>query len=149
MSRFLPVALLLGLVATAARAQQPDSLAAPTLPDSLVATRLRTAELFPFTTLLPALSRVAGVQATPYSGAPGAWAAVRIRGIAAVTGHSQPLYVVDGVPAYNTEVTPEEWAAAESFFALRRGCGSRDTPQPPSAAPCWTCRSRTWPGWWC
>lgn len=50
---------------------------------------------------------MASVQVTPYSDAPGAWAAVRIRGVSSVTGYSQPLYVVDGVPAYNTEVSPE------------------------------------------
>jgi len=47
------------------------------------------------------------MQVTPYSGAPGAWTAVRIRGVSSVTGCSQPLYVVDGVPAYSTEVSPE------------------------------------------
>ena len=52
----------------------------------------------PFTTIQPALSRVAGVQYTPYSGAPGTGAVVRIRGAASLDSHVQPLYVVDGVP---------------------------------------------------
>ena len=62
-----------------------------------------------FTTVQPVLSRIAGVQVTPYSGAPGAWSTVRIRGVANLTGSSQPLYVVDGVPVYNYDATPESW----------------------------------------
>ena len=46
------------------------------------------------------LSRVAGVQVTPYSGAPGAGAVVRIRGAASLESNVQPLYVVDGVPVF-------------------------------------------------
>jgi TonB-dependent SusC/RagA subfamily outer membrane receptor len=97
-----------------------------------------TVGLPPFTTIQPALSRVAGVQYTPFSGAPGAWAAVRIRGIANVTGSSQPLYVVDGVPVYNTEITPSEWTAAEDFFTNTFPAGApyaRRTPQTPAANP--------------
>ena len=84
----------------------------------------------PFTTIQPALSRVAGVQVTPYSGAPGAWSTVRIRGVANVTGSSQPLYVVDGVPAYNTDVTPEKWHASSGGSPNRIR-----TPHTPSANP--------------
>jgi hypothetical protein len=97
-----------------------------------------TVGLPPFTTIQPALSRVAGVQYTPFSGAPGAWAAVRIRGIANVTGSSQPLYVVDGVPVYNTEITPSEWTAAEDFFTNTFPASApyaRRTPQTPAANP--------------
>ncbi len=91
----------------------------------------------PFTTIQPALSRVAGVQYTPFSGAPGAWATVRIRGISNVTSSSQPLYVVDGVPVYNTEVTPEEWSGAEAFFRNSPSYGlySLTTPHTPTANP--------------
>lgn len=53
-----------------------------------------------FTTVQPLLSRVAGVQVTPYSGAPGAGAVVRIRGAASLDSNVQPLYVVDGVPVF-------------------------------------------------
>ena len=77
------------------------------------------------------LTRVAGVQVTPYSGAPGAWSTVRIRGVANVTGNSQPLYVVDGVPAYNTDVTPEKWSASEGFFRSPFTV----TPHTPTANP--------------
>src|SRR5688500_10909937 len=41
--------------------------------DTVVTVTTSPPRLMPFTTLLPALTRVAGVQATPYSGAPGAW----------------------------------------------------------------------------
>jgi TonB-linked SusC/RagA family outer membrane protein len=51
-------------------------------------------------TLQPALSRAPGVQATPYSGAPGALSVVRIRGASGLAGNPQPLYVVDGVPVF-------------------------------------------------
>ncbi|SET92252.1 SusC/RagA family TonB-linked outer membrane protein [Hymenobacter actinosclerus] len=46
------------------------------------------------------LRQVAGVQATPYSGAPGTGEVVRIRGAASIDSHVQPLYVVDGVPMF-------------------------------------------------
>jgi TonB-dependent SusC/RagA subfamily outer membrane receptor len=51
-------------------------------------------------TIQPALSRVAGVQATPYSGAPGELSVVRIRGASSLAGNPQPLYVLDGVPVF-------------------------------------------------
>jgi TonB-dependent starch-binding outer membrane protein SusC len=42
--------------------------------------------------------KVAGVQMTNNSGAPGGGSTVKIRGASAITGSGQPLYVVDGVP---------------------------------------------------
>lgn len=42
--------------------------------------------------------RVAGVQISQSSGAPGADSEIRIRGISSINGNSNPLYVVDGVP---------------------------------------------------
>ena len=60
----------------------------------------------PFGTLQAALSQVAGVQVTPYSGAPGALLAVRIRGAASLAGNPQPLYVVDGLPAFQGMGSP-------------------------------------------
>ena len=148
MARFLPASVLL-LAATTAHAQQLDSL----LPrrtaiivssaDSttvsplagrnasvLVSSPVVGLNLPPFTTIQPVLTRVAGVQVTPYSGAPGAWSTVRIRGVANVTGSSQPLYVVDGVPAYNTDVTPEKWDGSGG----NRPNPTR-TPHSPSANP--------------
>ncbi len=42
--------------------------------------------------------RVAGVQVTQNSGQPGGAASIRIRGANSITGSSEPLYVVDGIP---------------------------------------------------
>ena len=130
MNRLLPTGFLLLATAAAAQAQQADTLAAH-LADSAavvaVVPALRvsdpmqptvaTARNLPgLTTMQSLLSQVAGVQVTPYSGAPGAWAAVRIRGVNSVTSPSQPLYVVDDVPVYNTDPTPEAWASMRNFF---------------------------------
>ena len=111
MTRLLPAGIFL-LTTTAACAQQldtpatlaPDSLRTDVLPSHIISFRddCKTVEigLPPFTTIQPALSRVAGVQYTPYSGAPGAGAVVRIRGVASLDSNVQPLYVVDGVPVF-------------------------------------------------
>ena len=42
--------------------------------------------------------KLAGVNVTTVSGRPGESAKVRIRGISSITGNSEPLWVVDGVP---------------------------------------------------
>ncbi len=42
--------------------------------------------------------RIAGVQVTQNSGQPGGAASVRIRGANSITGSSEPLYVIDGIP---------------------------------------------------
>ena len=155
--RQILLGLLTCLLGFAAQAQQTDSLpprtaaVATNRADSLkpVILPLRfscTSEpvfiqtstagrLPPFTTIQPVLSRVAGVQVTPYSGAPGAWSTVRIRGVNNITGSSQPLYVVDGVPAYNTEVTPELWSGARDFYRNTLGAQLTLTPQTPTANP--------------
>lgn len=44
------------------------------------------------------LGRVAGVQVTENSAEPGGEISIKIRGIASITGSSQPLVVVDGIP---------------------------------------------------
>lgn len=44
------------------------------------------------------VGRAPGVYVVPSSGAPGAPAAIRIRGITSVLGNNEPLYVIDGVP---------------------------------------------------
>lgn len=44
------------------------------------------------------LGRVAGVQITENSAEPGGEISIRIRGIASITGSTQPLVVVDGIP---------------------------------------------------
>ncbi len=55
-------------------------------------------------------ARVAGVQITQNSGAPGGNVSVRIRGTNSINGTSEPLYVIDGIQIGNTgginEVSP-------------------------------------------
>jgi len=46
--------------------------------------------------------RVAGVQISQKSGEPGSAMNVKIRGISSITGGSDPLYVIDGMPVNNT-----------------------------------------------
>jgi len=42
--------------------------------------------------------RISGVQVTQNSGQPGGAASIRIRGANSITGSSEPLYVIDGIP---------------------------------------------------
>ncbi|MBC6611155.1 SusC/RagA family TonB-linked outer membrane protein [Hymenobacter sp. BT507] len=117
--------LLFGLLCTAAPilAQQPDTLASrrvavviPTIADSLVLSSTDSSRAsfidriqgviierkrsFPFLPIQEQLRQTAGVQVTPYSGAPGAQVVVRIRGAASFANNAQPLYVVDGMPVF-------------------------------------------------
>ena len=50
--------------------------------------------------------KVAGVQVTNNSGAPGGGVTVRVRGATSVRGGNQPLFVVDGVPLDNRSSRP-------------------------------------------
>lgn len=50
--------------------------------------------------------RVAGVSIVSNSGAPGSGQRVRIRGRKSLSASADPLYVIDGVPISNTNVTP-------------------------------------------
>ncbi|MBN2762565.1 MAG: SusC/RagA family TonB-linked outer membrane protein, partial [Bacteroidales bacterium] len=56
--------------------------------------------------------RVAGVQVTQNSGQPGGAASIRIRGASSITGSSEPLYVVDGIPFQGdaTQTAGFDWA---------------------------------------
>lgn len=56
--------------------------------------------------------RVAGVQVTQNSGQPGGGASIRIRGANSITGSSEPLYVIDGIPFQGdgTTVSGFDWA---------------------------------------
>ncbi|MGH7624437.1 MAG: TonB-dependent receptor plug domain-containing protein, partial [Gemmatimonadaceae bacterium] len=49
--------------------------------------------------------KVAGVEITANSGAPGGGMQIRMRGVTSIYGNSQPLYVVDGLPVANTITT--------------------------------------------
>ncbi|RYD91166.1 MAG: SusC/RagA family TonB-linked outer membrane protein, partial [Sphingobacteriales bacterium] len=50
--------------------------------------------------------KVAGVRVTPTSGEPGAGINVNIRGVGSIRSGSTPLFVVDGVPLANDDVSP-------------------------------------------
>ncbi|WP_420455969.1 SusC/RagA family TonB-linked outer membrane protein [Rubrivirga sp.] len=50
--------------------------------------------------------RVAGVNVIEASGEPGANVSVRIRGGTSITASNEPLYVIDGIPISNDNVTP-------------------------------------------
>lgn len=56
--------------------------------------------------------RVAGVQVTQNSGQPGGAASIRIRGSNSITGSSEPLYVIDGIPFQGDGATTAgfDWA---------------------------------------
>jgi len=65
--------------------------------------------------------RVAGVRIAPSSGEPGAGADVFIRGVGSIRSGSTPLFVVDGVPLSNNDVS----AASPDF-----GLGSTEAKNP-------------------
>ena len=56
--------------------------------------------------------RVAGVSITQNSGEPGSGMSVRIRGSHSIRSGQDPLYVVDGVPLDNADITPDGGTAA-------------------------------------
>jgi TonB-linked SusC/RagA family outer membrane protein len=63
---------------------------------------VRSASINPINALS---GRVAGVQITNSSGAVGSSSYMTIRGAASLTGNNQPLFVVDGVPIDNSQLT--------------------------------------------
>lgn len=93
-----------------AAAQTPADTLRPRPPDSLATFRLQGQRqpVRPFLTIQDQLRTVAGVQVTPYDGSPGSGQVVRIRGASGALGQSQPLYVVDGLPALNDELMPDQ-----------------------------------------
>ncbi len=56
--------------------------------------------------------RVAGVQVTQNSGAPGGAVSIRIRGTGSLSGDNEPLYVIDGIPVdgQGSEISGFSWA---------------------------------------
>ena len=50
--------------------------------------------------------RIAGVNVIQNSGEPGAGAEIRVRGTSSISAGNEPLYVIDGVPINNTNITP-------------------------------------------
>jgi hypothetical protein len=100
MPRPLLLASLL-LLPLAARAQQAPA-PADTLPHlpRLAVSGLLTADQLPALapTIQDQLRRVPGVQVTPFSGAPGADAVLRVRSAASLLHPTQPLFEVGGLP---------------------------------------------------
>jgi hypothetical protein len=88
------------------RGDLPDSLAALPTPVGTFRVQGQEQPVRPFLTIQDQLRTVAGVQVTPYDGSPGSGNVVRIRGASVLLGRTQPLYVVDGLPALNDELTP-------------------------------------------
>jgi hypothetical protein len=84
----------------------PDSLATAPTPGGTFRLQGQEQPSRPFLTVQDQLRTVAGVQVTPYDGAPGSGQVVRIRGASVAQGLAQPLYVIDGLPALNDDLTP-------------------------------------------
>ncbi len=90
-------------------------------------------EMQPLATLSEAFAgRLAGVRAQQASGKPGSELQIRIRGINTITGNTDPLYVVDGIPRDNIRgMNPNDIAsiqilkdaAASSIYGARGGNG--------------------------
>ncbi|MGI4762125.1 MAG: TonB-dependent receptor plug domain-containing protein [Janthinobacterium lividum] len=145
MTRFLLLLLFIAASLLGAQAQVPERLQLPigcgdTLPPVIVTgyarersdnsgcrligticgAEIKTVENHDFwsqPTIQPALSRAPGVQATPYSGAPGALQVVRIRGAGSLAGNPQPLYVLDGVPVFQNMGAAQGSLGAASLAA--------------------------------
>ena len=60
--------------------------------------------------------RVAGVQVTQNTGAPGGATSIRIRGASSITGDNEPLYIIDGVPMSGSgaDIGGFDWAGGSN-----------------------------------
>ncbi|MCI1187991.1 TonB-dependent receptor plug domain-containing protein [Hymenobacter sp. DH14] len=101
------------------RGELPDSLAPAPAPGGTVQVQGQEQPARPFLTVQDQLHAVAGVQVTPYDGSPGSGSVVRIRGASVAQGQAQPLYVVDGLPALNDDLTPGQSPGLFSLAAAR------------------------------
>ncbi len=63
--------------------------------------------------------RVAGMNVTTTSGAPGASTSVILRSVTSISGNNQPLYVIDGVPMNNSTFDPLQLADGGANFSVR------------------------------
>lgn len=64
--------------------------------------------------------RVAGLNVSTTSGAPGASTTVVLRAITSISGNNQPLYVIDGVPMNNTTFNPlDQTTSSLEFYSVR------------------------------
>ncbi|CAN5876237.1 SusC/RagA family TonB-linked outer membrane protein [soil metagenome] len=59
--------------------------------------------------------RIAGVEVVSTSGVPGASTSITIRGISSVSGSSQPLIIVDGLPLDNKTLNTTDFEQAAAF----------------------------------
>ena len=76
------------------------------LTSSVVTVRSEDITKAPFSSAEGALQgRVSGLQMNTTSGTPGSTAQIRIRGIQSINASNEPLYVIDGVPVQNTNVS--------------------------------------------
>ena len=66
--------------------------------------------------------RIAGVQVTNSSGAPGSSSRIVLRGVNSLTGNNQPLFVVDGVPINNNDFGD----GGAGFGGVNRGSAAQD-----------------------
>ncbi|WBL21923.1 SusC/RagA family TonB-linked outer membrane protein [Zunongwangia sp. HRR-M8] len=58
--------------------------------------------------------KVAGLQISSTSGTPGSTQDIRIRGISSITAGNEPLYVIDGVPVINSNVSGSDATSSMS-----------------------------------
>ncbi|MFA5328598.1 MAG: SusC/RagA family TonB-linked outer membrane protein [Prolixibacteraceae bacterium] len=63
--------------------------------------------------------RVAGMNVSSSSGAPGASTTVVLRSITSISGNNQPLYVVDGIPMNNSTFNPLNLADGGASYSVR------------------------------
>jgi TonB-linked SusC/RagA family outer membrane protein len=59
--------------------------------------------------------RVAGMNVTSTSGAPGSSTTVVLRTVTSISGNNQPLYVVDGIPMNNSTFNPQDQVGSSSL----------------------------------
>jgi TonB-dependent SusC/RagA subfamily outer membrane receptor len=127
---YLPFLLFCGLSATA----QTVNSAAPSAPTDTVRTFPNTLRLQgqeqparAFLTIQDQLRTVAGVQVTPYDGSPGSGQVVRIRGASLLQRQAQPLYIIDGLPALNDALEPDQLFATAPILSPS-GPNATDSP---------------------
>jgi len=108
---YLPFLLLLGLPVAAQTPEPAATLAPADTVHAFPGTLRLQGQAQParaFLTIQDQLRTVAGVQVTPYDGSPGSGQVVRIRGASLVQRQAQPLYIIDGLPALNDALEPDQ-----------------------------------------
>ena len=76
------------------------------LTSSVASVSAKTLTESPVTSLEQALEgKMAGVQVTPATGAPGGAVVVNIRGTSSISAGNEPLYVVDGLPILSQDIS--------------------------------------------